>query len=273
MDVSQAVGKYVPWCGAAPLPPHLLVLVLHLLLLALFVPPLFLCGISKPSIQMLSLGHHHHGSRAQLCPELGVLEPSGTGCVPGLLLKEVTLQPPPAPGHLQCCAPAQLITKEDISLLTQIFWAPTYIRNKPLRKPLFCWKVLKWTKLDSSCDIGRSVKLNRDWGLWWGLRTASARVNGSGSGTSDLWPKLISLVLLEIHHSCWLHQDFSTSEKTVQANCRVTHLTRDGSPNSVGQRTLEPQCRAEQLQLYHLRAVVCFPHQIICLNHCWYSKP
>lgn len=73
----QAVGKSLPWCRAAPLPPHLLTLVLHLLHLTLFVPPLSPCGISKPSSQMLSPRHCHCGSRAQLCPEVGALELSG----------------------------------------------------------------------------------------------------------------------------------------------------------------------------------------------------
>lgn len=105
------------------------------------------------------------------------------------------------------------------------------------------------------------------WG--WGLRDAPARANSSGSGSSI---KCVSLVLLEIDHSYWPYQDFITSEKIAQANCWVTHFSWDGSPNSAGQRTLEPQCRAEQLQLSHLQALICFSHHIICFNHCWHRE-
>lgn len=121
---SQAVGKSLPWCWAAPLLPHLLTLVLHLLLLTLFVLSSSLSVVSKfpykcfPWVTAVMAAGL---SCALKWVPWSHLEPAVSS--PGLPLTGVTLQPPPAPGHLQCCAPAQLITKE---LLTQTFWAPPH---------------------------------------------------------------------------------------------------------------------------------------------------
>lgn len=115
-----------------------------------------------------------------------------------------------------------------------------------------------------------NVKLSRDWEL--GLRYEDCT-----SKSEQLWLRQQCKTYLTGLVGNWPPLLTSSGFQHLRENCGgkllsdTPHLG-DGSPVSSGLRTLEPQCRTEQLQLYHLQAPVCFAHQLICLNHCRYRQ-